>query len=137
MTRRREEKKLVEEFIKKSPIPGKYEVEKPIPKTKVQGDKVIVNTLSGIFSLRADIFITTDDGGYVIVEAKTRMNPSQLGQLLCYRDLFAEMYNIDPEKIKMIALCKDVEDSLIKIFEKYGVEINKIDKEKGLLYISK
>jgi len=124
MTRRREEKKLVEEFIKKSDIKGKYEVEKPIPKTKVlSDDKVVVNTLSGIFSLRADIFISKDDGNYVIVEAKTRMNPSQLGQLLCYRDLFAEMYNLDPEKIEMIALCRHVEDSLIKIFEKYNVRI--------------
>lgn len=123
MTRRREEKKLVEEFIKKSEIKGKYEVEKPIPKTRVQGDKVIVNTLSGIFSLRADIFITKDDGNYVIVEAKTRMNPSQLGQLLCYRDLFAEMYNLDIDKIELIALCKNIEDSLVKIFEKYNVKI--------------
>jgi len=136
MTRRREEKKLVEEFIKKCNIKGKYEVEKPIPKTRVDGDKVIVNTLSGIYSLRADIFITTDDGKYIIVEAKTRMNPSQLGQLLCYRDLFAQMYNIDLEKIEMIALCKQEEESLIKIFQKYGVKINKLDKN-GLFYIGR
>lgn len=126
MTRRREEKKLVEEFIKKSEIKGKYEVEKPIPKARVQGDKVIVNTLSGIFSLRADIFISKDDGNYVIVEAKTRMNPSQLGQLLCYRDLFAEMYNLDPVNIELIALCRHLEESLVKIFEKYRVKIIKL-----------
>lgn len=51
------------------------------------------------------------------------MNPSQLGQLLCYRDLFAEMYNLDIDKIELIALCKNIEDSLVKIFEKYNVKI--------------
>ena len=123
MTRRREEKRLVEDFIRKSEIKGKFEVEKPIPKIKVDGNKIIVNTLSGIYSLRADIFISKDDGGYVIVEAKNTMNPSQLGQLLCYRDLFAEMFNIDADKIELIALCRQIEDCLVKIFEKYNVKI--------------
>jgi len=123
MSRRREEKKLVEEFIKKSEIPGRYEVEKPIPRERVVGkNKVVHNVLSGLFSLRADIFIKGDDGLVYIVEAKTRMNPSQLGQLLCYKHLLVKNLGIDESKVKLIALVRK-KNELEEVFKDYGIEI--------------
>ena len=123
MSRRREEKKLVEEFIKRCPIPGKYEVEKPIPMERVVGkNKVVYNVLSGLYCQRADISITGDDGLVYIVEAKITMNKCQLGQLLVYKHFWVKSLGIDKNKIRLIALVRK-KNELEEVFKEYGIEI--------------
>jgi len=114
---------LVEEFIKRCPIPGKYEVEKPIPMERVVGkNKVVYNVLSGLYCQRADISITGDDGLVYIVEAKITMNKCQLGQLLVYKHFWVKSLGIDKNKIRLIALVRK-KNELEEVFKEYGIEI--------------
>jgi len=128
MGKRKEEKELILAFIKSPYCPkGMIYEEYTIPKVKeIEGKKVFVNALKGIWSFRIDLYIVGDDGNHYIVEAKTTLNTHALGQLLCYRELLAEANNIQLDKIRMLCVYKRDEPSLHKIYEKYGVKLIQI-----------
>ena len=121
------EKELIDKFIKTTSIRGKFEVEKTIPKVeKIEGKEIVRHTISNIYSFRIDLFIAENNGDYWIIEAKRKLDPRALGQLLVYKELFCERFNIDPSKVKLGAIYHIEEPSLNKIFEKYGIKLFKV-----------
>ena len=128
MGKRREEKEIVLAFIKSEHCPkGHIYEEYTIPKVKeVEGKKVFVNTLKGIWSYRIDVLIIGKDGNWYIVEAKTTLNTHALGQLLCYRELLADANNLELDKVKMLCVYRRDEPALHKVYEKYGIRLIQI-----------
>jgi len=128
MGKRREEKELILAFIKSEHCPkGHIYEEYTIPKVKeVEGKKIYVNALKGIWSYRIDVLVIGEDGNWYVVEAKTTLNTHALGQLLCYRELLAEANNIQLDKIKMLCVYRRDEPSLHKVYEKYGIRLIQI-----------
>jgi len=128
MGKRREEKELILAFIKSEHCPkGHIYEEYTIPKVKeVEGKKIYVNALKGIWSYRIDVLVIGEDGNWYVVEAKTTLNTHALGQLLCYRELLAEANNLELDKIKMLCVYRRDEPSLHKVYEKYGIRLIQI-----------
>ena len=130
LTRKSRERELTQEFIRTCDYKGKFETEKPIPKILLNStpEKTILkNALSNIYSLRADLFITLDTGGYVLVETKNRINPSALGQLLCYQELLSHsLGNIDAKDISLVCVYHIGDKELENIFTLYGIELVKL-----------
>ena len=130
VTRKSRERDLTRKFIETCNYKGKFETEKPIPKILLDSTKektIMRNAISNIYSLRADLFITLDSGGYVLVETKNRINPSALGQLLCYQELLSRsLGNIDAKDIHLICVYHIGDPEIENVFMMYGIELVKL-----------
>ena len=130
VTRKSRERDLTRKFIETCNYKGKFETEKPIPKILLDSTKektIMNNAISNIYSLRADLFITLDTGGYVLVETKNRINPSALGQLLCYNELLRLSLGIETDSIiHLICLYHIGDPGLEKVFSNFGIELVKL-----------
>ena len=127
LTRKSRERELTQKFIETCEYKGKFETEKPIPKvlnSSTEDKTIMKNAISNIYSLRADLFITLDSGGYVLVETKNRINPSALGQLLCYQELLSRaLGNIDAKDISLVCVFHIGDPEIEHIFTKYGIDL--------------
>jgi len=120
------EHEILKAFIDSKRLEGKWEKEVPIPDKDPKYVRVYsFKRCVGPFKRRMDAVCVTKEKVHWIIEIKLKLNPSCLGQLLCYRRLYADWKSIPDSAIKLGALVLFTDVSLEPVFHEFGIKIFK------------
>lgn len=111
-------KDLIMKFLDKKEVVGYWEFERAI---------IVPSRIRYLFRIDAMCKCTNRD--IAIVEAKKVLDHHALGQLLAYRFLLCEVEGINENRIKMYAVCYDVDEIMKQLFARYGVKVVVVDKD--------
>ena len=108
-----EHEKLVGEFVSSNLLKGDFRKEVPVGKAMVMIDKYGSEKKVGRKS--TDLMCMTPTECWVL-EVEPELNATALGQALIYKELYQKEV---PEQVKCGIVCKNAEDELLAICEKY------------------
>jgi len=80
--------------------------------------------LDRINCFRIDAVAVDRSGTHHIIEAKVKLDPEALGQLLCYAELYKRKNKLSDADIQLHVVAGEDEPVLQFIFEKYGVKVH-------------
>jgi len=119
------ERDILHKFLDEFGVEGKVLIDYEVGKEFLEGiPRELLKQYSGlskILSKKIDAVIIAEK--HYIIEVKQRLDMKQLGQLLCYKDLYAEANRINPDFIKCIAVCEHSDPMIEGCFRKRDIDI--------------
>ena len=123
---RQAESQLRKKYCEARYSDGKVEQEFNLPQ-----DPLFCSTLRGIqkssylasVNYRVDVLIEKADKQFDLVEAKLKLCPKALGQLLVYREIFSQFKGVDKKHIKLIAVVEEADKVLAEVFRSFSIDV--------------
>lgn len=126
------EEKLVKDFLKKAAEYGfagklhqEYLLARPVddnPSDK-PGLKNFKKAFSYVSGKSIDLLHEGDDGTFDIIEAKTKLNWSAVGQAIGYKQIFCRLNNIAFDKVRSNIVCNQSDGFVEYVCDELGIKV--------------